>query len=251
MLLASGWVWCLFYFGKLPGPVLEDHASDPPPTVPLPALALVIYLIGQSLWNHYQAPPNPPAPDMTRDALYSIVLTGIIEWVLVLGLLLTASPISLRDYGFRIQGWQLAVGGLAFLASLLPVYSLLLATSPFRSTETQHPFFNFLRENPGADTVFWIALSVMIVAPLVEELIYRVVLQSALLRWLPVRVAWPMTAVIFASVHGWPDMIPLLPLALVLGGVYYRSRSYLASVTTHALFNAWMLIWALLIPPGQ
>ncbi len=253
MLLASGWVWCLFYFGKLPGPVLEDHSSDTPPKIPLLALALVLYLIGQSLWSHYHAPANPPAPDITLEVLYSIILTGVIEWVLVFGLLLTAPHVSLREHGFRIQGWywQLAAGGLAFLASLLPVYSLLLATSPFRSTERLHPLLKLLQKSPGADTVLWIALSVMIVAPLVEELIYRVVLQSALLQWLPVRVAWPMTAVIFASVHGWPDMIPLLPLALVLGGVYYRSRSYLASVTAHALFNAWMLIWALLVPAGQ
>ena len=253
MLLASGAVWSLFYWGKLPSSVREDRSAEPPPTISFPALGLVIYLIGQSLWNHYQAPANPPASDMTVETLHSIILTGVIEWVLLFGLLLSTPRVSLRGYGFRIPGWrwQLAAGGLAFLASLLPVYSLLFATSPFRSKETLHPLLKLLRESPGVDTVLWIALAVMFVAPLVEELIYRVVLQSALLKWLPVRVAWPMTAVIFAAVHGWPDMVPLLPLALVLGGVYYRTRSYLASATTHALFNAWMLIWALLVPPGQ
>ena len=252
MLLASGAVWCLFFLGRLPGPVLEDRSSDPPPKIQLLALVLVVYLIGQSLFTRWNSPPNPPAQNITINTLHWVILTGALEWGLLLGLLLTTPHISLRDYGFRIQDWhwQLAVGGLAFLASLLPVYSLLLASSPLRSTETLHPFLKLLRENPGADTVLWIALSVMVVAPLVEELIYRVVLQSALLQWLPVRVAWPMTAVIFSAVHGWPDMIPLLPLALVLGGVYYRFRSYLASVTTHALFNTWMLIWALLVPPG-
>ena len=204
------------------------------------------------MFTRFTAPVNRPAQEITIETLQSVILTGTLEWALLFGLLLTTPNVSLRDYGFRIKGWpwQLAVGGLAFLASLLPVYSLLLATSPFRSTETLHPFLKLLRESPGADTVLWIALSVMVVAPLVEELIYRVVLQSALLKWLPVRVAWPLTAVIFSAVHGWPDMIPLLPLALVLGGVYYRSRSYLASAATHALFNTWMLIWALLVPPG-
>jgi membrane protease YdiL (CAAX protease family) len=32
--------------------------------------------------------------------------------------------------------------------------------------------------------------------------------------------------------------VALVPLALVLGYVYYRSNSYLAAVIVHALFNA-------------
>jgi membrane protease YdiL (CAAX protease family) len=43
---------------------------------------------------------------------------------------------------------------------------------------------------------------------------------------------------IFSVVHGVPDCFPLFPLALILGFVYHRTRSFLAVVVLHALFNA-------------
>jgi membrane protease YdiL (CAAX protease family) len=46
-------------------------------------------------------------------------------------------------------------------------------------------------------------------------------------------------------------MLPLLPLALVLGYVYDRRHSYLAVVVLHALFNLTMLAAQLLtLPPS-
>jgi membrane protease YdiL (CAAX protease family) len=97
------------------------------------------------------------------------------------------------------------------------------------------------------ETVAWITIAVLVAAPLCEELLFRMILQG----WLQDRVA-PATAVIavafaFAAIHAnsWPDPLPLIPLSLILGYVYYRRRSYLANVVMHALFNGMNLLMAL------
>jgi membrane protease YdiL (CAAX protease family) len=84
------------------------------------------------------------------------------------------------------------------------------------------------------------ALAVAVVAPLSEELLFRVVLQGWLTERISATVAVPVVAIVFAAVHGWRDGLALLPLALILGYVFARRRSYLAVVTTHALFNSVM-----------
>jgi membrane protease YdiL (CAAX protease family) len=85
-----------------------------------------------------------------------------------------------------------------------------------------------------------------VLAPLVEELIYRVVLQTWLQKIAPPREALIAVAIIFAAVHRLPDALPLLPLALILGYVYQQRRSFLTIVLIHMLFNAVNLILALL-----
>lgn len=248
MMLASGWVLIAYFQDWFSAWDPRDLTRAEEPRLSLPALALVLLIMGDSLWAQFQSTAPPTPPDATR--MQNVVLNGAIITLLLLGALKITPGLSFRSYGFHPNALlkQLLYGVLGFVASLLPVFLLLLATSVFRSEETLHPFLQSLQKNPGSQTVFWIGLAVTISAPVMEELMYRVILQTSLSRWLPIQVALPLTAVIFCAMHGWPDMIPLLPLALVLGWIYHRHRSYLAIVTTHALFNGWMLAWALLSP---
>ena len=252
MLFASAGVWCVYLSGRLRGLPTEEFSPPVKPILSLPAVALMVFLIGNSLAARFifssPRPESLPLETVQTGALESLVL-----WALLFGSLWIVPGMSLGDYGFRFREWpgQLGLGGLAFLASLLPVYALLLATVPLRSVETLHPFLKLLQSDPGPATVFWIGLSVAVVAPLSEELIYRVVLQTTLGRWLPAWAAIAVTAGVFCLVHGWPDMIPLLPLAVILGWVYHRHRSYLAAVAAHSLFNSWMFAWAVSVPAGS
>ncbi len=54
-----------------------------------------------------------------------------------------------------------------------------------------------------------------------------------------------INALLFAVIHGFPDMIALVPLALILGWIYQRTQSYIAIVTTHAAFNTFNLTMVL------
>jgi len=135
----------------------------------------------------------------------------------------------------------------ALFAALPPVWIVGLAIQPLRTDDNGHAYIRLLEENPGPMTVAWIALAVLVAAPLFEELLFRVLLQG----WLQTRVS-PAAAVVsvafaFAAIHGssWPDPLPLIPLSLILGYLYYRRRSYLANVLMHSLFNGvnlWMAI---------
>ncbi len=90
-------------------------------------------------------------------------------------------------------------------------------------------------------------LAVAVGAPLGEEYVFRVVLQSWLSQHIRVSLAVPLVALLFAMVHGTVDMIPLLPVALVLGYSFAVTGSYATVVLAHALFNTVMTTYALLI----
>ena len=168
-------------------------------------------------------------------------------------LLLCATLVMISTMGHR-QAWQHAPrewrgdlyhGLRGFLASCLPVFLTLWATHALRSEESQHSYLKLIAASSDASVLAWIVLAAVLLAPLVEELVFRVVLQPVLVEWCG--EVWGVcgVAVLFAGIHGWPDALPLIPLALVLG-VYYRLRgSYLTVVVIHMLFNAGNLLLAL------
>jgi membrane protease YdiL (CAAX protease family) len=89
-------------------------------------------------------------------------------------------------------------------------------------------------------TLLWglIVLAVLI-APVVEEVIFRGFVFNALLRYLNVGLAAVLSGIVFGIAHF--DSTALFPLAcggIVLAVVYYRSGSLTASMLTHGAFNA-------------
>ncbi|MFN0052432.1 MAG: lysostaphin resistance A-like protein [Planctomycetales bacterium] len=169
-------------------------------------------------------------------------------------LLLLTGPRRRADFGLgagvspREVGWGLQ----GFLATWLPVIvvSLLVNWLGLREAGARHSFFDILEQHPGAATIGWILLAVVVLAPLAEELLYRVVLQGWLENRLPTSGAIVVVAVLFAAMHyvpGRPDSLPLFPLALGLGWLYHRRRSYLAVVCLHAAFNATNLALAVMM----
>lgn len=181
----------------------------------------------------------------------ALCLGGAVTLLLVGAILFVGGRYKPLDVGMDLSRWRsdLRDGLLGYLAAFLPVAVVLWATETFRSEETLHPYIQMLRKSPEPELVLWIVLAVVIVAPVVEELVFRVVLQGALETRVDPWRAVVAVALFFSLVHDWPDSLPLIPLALVLGYVYYRRRSYLAVVVLHAIFNAMNLLFALLIPP--
>lgn len=248
LLLASGAVWCFVFTGRIPQPEWENFSPERAPELNFPALALVVCLFAMSVVTLFHTMGRPPSPDdLTVERLQTHSAEKLFYLALLFGSFFLVPHLSLKDYGVHLQKWpkQFAVGGLAFLASWLPVFLLLLATNSIRTQETLHPLLQLIHEDQSGETLVWIGMAVVFVAPLFEEFAYRVILQTSLTRWMPNAAAIALTAVLFSVVHGWPDMVPLLPLALVLGAVYHYYRSYLAVVAAHALFNAAMLAMAL------
>ena len=130
---------------------------------------------------------------------------------------------------------RLGLGG--FLAAVGPVLTVLILMRTFRTDDSEHLFLRILREADSGPLIALIILSAAIVAPLSEELTYRVTLQGGTAPYIGRGLALVGSAVLFSMVHGFPDMVALLPLALILGWIYQRTGSYVAIVTAHAAFN--------------
>ena len=87
-------------------------------------------------------------------------------------------------------------------------------------------------------------------APIEEELLYRVIFQGTLQRYVSPLTSIIISAAVFSAVHGFPDALGLFPLALILGYLYWRTGSYLTIVTTHAAFNGVTVLLTVLSPQG-
>jgi len=146
----------------------------------------------------------------------------------------------LSEFGIGLLGLRrdIGYGLLGFLASVLPVYLVRLVTVLLDLPAKPHSLLNFLERDHRGTALFAIGVSVIVLAPLVEELLFRVILQGWLETVLPPGPAIGLTAAVFALVHPLTDSLALFPLALILGCLYQYRRSYPAVVVLHATFNA-------------
>lgn len=159
--------------------------------------------------------------------------------------------------GLRPRGSDVWIG-LGCLMLLVPFYFLLTqgsmwlwevwtGRSPARVAHTTLERIISGRDDPWAWVVI---LSVVVLTPIVEELVYRVFLQSCLLRligspWASVFIA----AVLFTAVHIGSASDHALPwlfvLALGMGVAYEKTRRLGVPIVMHAGFNGAMVALAM------
>jgi membrane protease YdiL (CAAX protease family) len=137
---------------------------------------------------------------------------------------------------------QIREGAIGFLAALLPVMTVLLVTYPLRTEESMHSYLRQLRELSFGQEQLLIVVIAAVLAPISEELMFRVILQTWFRELFSPFWAISYSSLLFAAVHKFPDSLAIFPLALILGTLYERRRSYLAIVTLHALFNVYNLL---------
>jgi len=252
LLMASLIVWFrLLRQIRSGGDILPLRPREPVAWPPLAGvLAFLAALLVPALLLAYVV-KVPPGASLGRVQL--MVAGAVLQVGLSVGMLALAGPLRAEDFGLKGIHWRqdAAVARDAFLVSLIPVYgvNVLIDRLGWRAPDGKHEFFKILEAHPGVVTVLWIGLAVVVLAPLVEELLFRVILQGSLEKALNPWVAIVITALLFAAAHqgeGRPDAIPLFPLALAFGYVYHRLRSFVAVVLIHAIFNAANLGMALL-----
>ena len=185
---------------------------------------------------------------ITHAALWSVVALSGGTTLLLIALLLGTDWRSARQFGLkgRPLASPLRDGWFGFQLAILPMAVAMVVMAPFRTRDTQNPLLTLLSDNLDPVTIALVVFIAVVIAPLSEELIFRVILQGWLRTVLPARWAIPFVAVSFAAIHGPVDGPALLPLSLVLGGVFERRHSYATVVVIHGLFNATMLALALL-----
>ncbi|MFM9966094.1 MAG: lysostaphin resistance A-like protein [Planctomycetaceae bacterium] len=215
-----------------------------------PSLVAVLLTVAY-LWLSLVVVLNPPVRDPAQPISLSAIQAGCGERLLMVALLVplafgftTRPP---RDLGFTLTNWlrQVMDGLETAHASFIPVLCVLFVTSPLRSEREKNTLLRLLDQDRGLETLAWVLLAAVVLAPLVEELLFRVIL----LGWLKTKTtsahAIGISSVAFALIHGPLDGVALLPLALLLGILYDRRQRYLSVVVAHAFFNLWNIVLTL------
>jgi uncharacterized protein len=86
-------------------------------------------------------------------------------------------------------------------------------------------------------------VAIAVAAPVVEELLFRGLLQNALARYLPIWGAIILSSFLFSLVHLQPYAIPgLMSLSIAFGYLYHRTGSLRTNIILHMANNALALI---------
>jgi len=141
--------------------------------------------------------------------------------------------------------------GEVFLAAYLPtailrIIIVLLTVGLLGEEPEQHPFLEMMKSDVGVTVLSLILLTAVFLAPLVEELQFRVVILGGIAQLGRPMMALTVSSILFAFAHGFPDSLALVPLAFALGYTYLRRRSYITVMMVHFLFNGFNMVLALL-----
>lgn len=229
-------------------PRSEESRSNWTTPSDITVILLTVLFMGLNIASliHRTIHPEPRSPLKIESLIFNEVFSVGLTAVLPCLLLCSQRPLS--EYGIKLSNLvgQVRDGACGFLLAFLPTVALMIATSQLRNRETQNSLLILLSDTRDPLIVALILVSAIVIAPLSEEMFFRVMLQGWLSRITDAKYAIGLTAIVFAAVHGAPDGIALLPLAAVLGYVFHRRHSYVSVVVIHALFNGTMLVLALL-----
>ncbi len=236
-----------------------------------------------------------------RRALFAAVLASLLQLAVVAWFTVGTGRKRLLRLGLTTYRWpQNLIVAYLFWLLLTPLVHAIHVIVVLLFGEGTHGLEMLLRLS--RDNVTWglAVLHVLLLAPVSEELLFRGVLQSWMMksppgadaivlgsliaavvmgltgtrptgpilflvtvgpgylaferlvrRWIPQRGAARAiyaSSLLFAAVHAlaWPQPVPLFFLALGLGFLAYRTRSLLAPIIVHSLFNAVTMIHLIL-----
>lgn len=152
------------------------------------------------------------------------------------------------DGWIAFKAWLLSFPLVLFANTLLEKLTLSLPGVESLPDQLAVSFIKMTFANPLYLTLG--SVTILFLAPVIEEILFRGFLQSYLRRYLGSRHAVFLTALCFSFFHYSPQQgvgnIPiigsLLVLALFLGLVYEKRGSLFASMFLHASFNAFNLL---------
>jgi len=222
--------------------------------------------------------------DLPPELTLLLILAGSAGSLVGMGVaviwLRTASGVSWADLGIGPQPWlqNTWLGIVSFLLLMVPIFGLQFTLNwlyeYFGEPPPQHPLIKHLMDFPTGAGFAIAAFVAVIVAPLTEEFLFRLVFQGWLervdRRWLrpsqplyseahggPEQLAprarplvlWPIfvSSAVFALMHfshgvAW---IPLFFFALALGYLYQRTGSLVPSIVLHVCLNGttMLILW--------
>lgn len=149
-----------------------------------------------------------------------------------------AEAIGLTHFGrIPISTTLLVAVGALLVASL---FNFIYATYLVTGIPLQDEMTKLLASIPRTPINIAVGLlAIAIVAPLIEELLFRGLLQNSLMRHMPAWAAIMLSAFLFSAVHMQLYAMPaLMALGAAFGFIYYKTGSLRMTIVLHMINNA-------------
>jgi len=143
---------------------------------------------------------------------------------------------------FYLASWIVFITGLIF-------YGLLLEHFHVQVEKGAHPIVPLLLSSKDSNTPLLIALLATVIAPFIEEIMFRGALYSGLRNYLKAPFAIVTSALLFAAIHpqGAIGMLPLTFIGIFLAFLREWRGSLVAPMLAHACVNGGTLIMVTLL----
>lgn len=143
-------------------------------------------------------------------------------------------PVMLRQNAPQALAWGCGIGVAAAIVGV-----------GYLNLVVQWDLFAEARIGAGGPAVAlpWLILLTVVAAPLCEEFIFRGLIFGGLRRSHGLLPSMLMSAAVFAIVHPPVSILPVFVLGLATAFVYERTKSLLAPVLVHAVYNAVLLAY--------
>ncbi|KAI4314163.1 hypothetical protein L6164_027098 [Bauhinia variegata] len=148
---------------------------------------------------------------------------------------------------FNLQKGWLLWAGIGLLGAIITIALTGTALSFFNGAPPKRETDALVRLLPliGSSTVSTACLLGItgVLAPLLEETVFRGFFMASLTKWVPTPVAVIMSAAVFAIAHLTPGEFPqLFVLGTALGFSYAQTRNLLTPITVHAFWNSGVIL---------
>ncbi|XP_078180268.1 CAAX amino terminal protease family protein [Carex rostrata] len=149
-------------------------------------------------------------------------------------------PLKLQN-GWLLWAGIWLIGALIAIALVGVGTNLINGEPPQRETDALSRLLPLIGSSSTSTTSLVVITGVL--APLLEETIFRGFLMVSLTKWVPTPVAVAISAATFALAHFTPSEFPqLFVLGAALGLSYAQTRNLLTPITIHACWNSGVIL---------
>ncbi len=191
-----------------------------------------------------------PAPEVALAVLVILVKSGDIAvgmgalWYRILRFNLTTLPLHLR-----VKDLPWVLGG--YVASVpLVTIAALISQQLVGTGGGGNQLLTSIMESKDLLTQGLLLFTVVILAPVFEEILFRGVLFSSLTKIMSSFNAMIFSGFVFGAIHmSMAELLPLWVLGILLAYCYAQTRNLLVPILIHLIFNA-LSFWGLLLLGG-
>jgi membrane protease YdiL (CAAX protease family) len=218
---------------------------------PEPVLRMIMWLfvclsVGSlAIYGLHPTSDAPLPPELRFPAFVIGTLSFNGSALVLVGMLVREHATTWREaFGLGIEPRQALRTALAGSAVILPAMFLLVeACARLMQLLEREPvpqgIINTIQKANSPSEIVAYGVAAVLLAPVVEELLFRGILYPTIKAAGFPRWAWGGTSVLFAAMHvNLMTFLPLLLLSLILTWLYERTRNLLAPITAHVVFNA-------------